>query len=610
MKKTIIILLCILFLAGCTGKKEEPEVKIDGAYYVEQMRNFKPGNKNKGNTEPNKDFTQYLDWLFEEKAVSSFLDFHFNIYDYKALGLEKPEAVLGQYKYGLDEEQIKYYTDVLNDLRAFDYDSLSYEQQYDYDCIEFDTLCQLASLYFYRYNFCMKAGESVLDTVMGYFTDYTFNDEEAVVDYLNCLNDIPRAFDDALTYTKQQADDGYPLLDEWVNYLQETCDSFISAGEKNDLILSFDRRIESCEGLDEKAKEDYKNQNRQIILEQLMPAYKKVKEDVEQYRGKANEDDYRFFVMDKDYADYMYMSKGCSSYSADEMLQIMTDGLSIVEAEYVSSLYEDGSFEKTIAALNGEYEVFTMSHEDTLAYLYEHENEYFPELGEVKYTVEMLDPENAPSTVVAYYWQAPIDNDDINIIRVNPNNDSEITYAPYGTLAHEGFPGHLYQIVYYHKQNPSKIRLLLVNNLAYLEGWAEYASYYGYRMAGLEDDYAASVLFYDTNEYFFEYSIADLLTNYYGYTAEEIRDFFNENSINCYSLEYYEALREIMIEYSGQYFPYGLGTSFMLDLRDQAAQKKGSDFDIVALNKAILDSGIMPLNVLKSSVFERLGIAE
>lgn len=610
MKKAIVLLLCILMMAGCTSKPVEPaqEIVYDGAYYVKQLKNTEFREKNKDNIQDNPEFEELLDGYFEEKAVSDFLEFHYNIADYKALGLEKPEATFRDFNYGLDEETVAYYRELLDDLYAFDYKTLSYDQQYDYDTLEYECLTKLAALYFYRYKFLFKAGESVLDDVGSYFTDFIFYDEQSIIDYLHCLKDVERGCNDALVYTAKQAEDGLPMLDEWIDYTQGVCKTFIESKEKNDLIVSFNKRIDAFEGLDEKAKEEYKNQNLDIINNHLVPVYTKIMNEIEKYRGTADEEDYCLYKLDEDYAEFVFIDKGSNTFGPEEMLTIITDAQWVLEAEYASCVLDDDSWQKAEDAYDGKYEVFSMSMEDTLKYFEEHVTEYFPEIGKIDYTVEYLDPESAPSTVSAYYWQTPIDDNNRNIIRVNPNGRSKQVYKRYGTLAHEGIPGHMYQTVYYHMCQPSKFRMLLFY-LAYVEGWAEYVSYYAYQMAGLEDRYAASVLYYDTNDYFFEYTIADLLTNYFGYSAEEIYDFFQENSLFAQdSLEYYESLRKMVIEFSGQYVPYGMGAAFLFELRDAVEKRLGDDFDLIAYNKAILETGVIPLHLLKEAVCERLNI--
>lgn len=616
MKKIITIILCISILCSCSQKPVEPapeptpepaqEIIYDGAYYVEELKNLKIRDKNRENDKPNAEFADFLLGVFEEMAVGDFMEFHYNIADYKALGLEKPEPKIWEYHYGNDEELMSYYTELLSDLRNFDYDSLSYEQQYDFDCLEFECLCKMADICYYKYHFYLRPGDSLLENIASYFTDYTFNDEEAIKDYLSCLKDVERACNDVLTYTAAQAKDGYPMLDEWIDAAQETCDNFINSGDHNDLIMSFDRRLDKCDWLDEKTREAYKTENKEIV-KSLFPVYGKVKDEIEQYRGKADKENYRLAQLDKNYAEFVYMKEGSNNYSVDDMFAVLNDAYSQLEAELLSSSYDQDSWAKVKAADNGEYEVFDLPMEDMIKYLMDHIADYFPDIGKLEYTVEMLDPESAADSVAAYYWQAPIDDDTQNIIRVNPNSKSDIPYAKYNTMSHEGVPGHMYQLVYSHKQKPSPFRILLFN-LGYLEGWAEYSTYYAFRSAGLDDDYAAASIYFNVNDYFLENSLVDIMVNYYGYSAQDIHDFFVENGLYEYPLEYCELLKDVMIEYAGQYIPYGVGMSMLFELRDAVAEDSGDAFDIVAYHKAVLDSGVMPFQLLRESVYQKLNL--
>ena len=616
MKKIILVLLCILMISACNKKPAEPdqqpderpkaEIIYDGAYYVKELKDLKIRDKNRENDKANAEFADFLLGVFEEMTISDFMEFHYNIADYKALGLEKPEPKLWEYHYGNDEELMSYYTELLSDLRSFDYESLSYDQQYDFDCLEFECLSKMADCCFYKFNFHLKPGESALEDIASYFTDYTFNNEEAIRDYLICLKDVERVCDDVLAYTASQAKDGYPMLDAWIDGTVETCNNFINSGDHNDLITSFDRRIDRCEWLAESDREAYKAENKEIVIS-LFPVYGKVKDEVELYRGKADPEDYRLAQLDKNYAEYVYMNKGSNNYSVDDMFTVVHDAYSQLEAELLSSSYDQDSWAKVKAAGDGEYEVFDLPMEDMIRYLTDHIADYFPDIGKLDYTVEMLDPDSAADSVVAYYWQAPIDDDTQNIIRVNPNASSDIPYQKYNTMSHEGVPGHMYQTIFYHKQKPSPFRTMLFD-LGYLEGWAEYSSYYAFRSAGLDDDYAAAALYFNVNDYFLENSLVDIMVNYYGYSAQDIYDFFAENGLYEYSLEYCELLKEVMIEYAGQYIPYGVGMSMLFELRDAVASDSGDDFDIITFHKAVLDSGVMPFQLLRESVYQKLDL--
>lgn len=52
----------------------------------------------------------------------------------------------------------------------------------------------------------------------------------------------------------------------------------------------------------------------------------------------------------------------------------------------------------------------------------------------------------------------------------------------YSTLAHEGFPGHLYQTVSFSRSDPLLIRHLYAPS-GYVEGWATYVESYACRYA-------------------------------------------------------------------------------------------------------------------------------
>ena len=61
----------------------------------------------------------------------------------------------------------------------------------------------------------------------------------------------------------------------------------------------------------------------------------------------------------------------------------------------------------------------------------------------VKDVVPSLEPYSAP----AFYLTTPLGDSDNNVIYINRRNSPQ-GLELYTTLAHEGFPGHLYQTVY------------------------------------------------------------------------------------------------------------------------------------------------------------------
>ena len=607
MKRILLILITLFIFVGCEKKVEpvQPQtnddgVIIDGSYYVEQLKNYEIKDKNPNNTNDNEEFKKFMDDVFEEMVKSTYLDFHYYLYDYKALNFEKPEVTLGEVTYGFDNEEFMYYYDLLEDLRTYDYDSLSYTQQYDFDAIEYYCIEEMAGLCFYKYNFILSTGSNILEDHITYFTDFTFYDEESINDYLTCLTDLERFTDEVLQYTEDQAKGGYPMIDEWINYTKDVCDGLTSKVDDNNLIVTFDTRIDDLSFIDEKTKQDYKNKDAQIIKDIVIPAFNKVSKTIEKYYGKKKLEDYALYKLDESYAEYVYMSSTSTNSSMDDIFQTLCDGLNSIEAQYYTSYNDKASWEMALQALNGHNENLNLQDYECIDFLIENVDKYFPKLEETEYSIDFLDPTVAPAGAIAYYWPHPVDNNNQNIIRVNPDSFG-VSCDAFNTIAHESVPGHLYQKVYYGQNSDNYLRQL-IGFSGYDEGWAVYSTYYAFMMAGITDENAVGVLFDETNDYFYTYSIIDLLTNYYGYSTQEIYDAFSEISIfeiNKDSLDFY---RKYMIESPGIYTRYGYGSAYLLNLRDEVKNKLKDNFDISEFHKSILINGAMPYNILKDYV--------
>ena len=71
--------------------------------------------------------------------------------------------------------------------------------------------------------------------------------------------------------------------------------------------------------------------------------------------------------------------------------------------------------------------------------------EDFPELLETSYTIKYVHSSMEEHMSPAFYLVSPIDDFENNVIYINA---SQISKDIYTTMAHEGYPGHLYQNVY------------------------------------------------------------------------------------------------------------------------------------------------------------------
>jgi uncharacterized protein (DUF885 family) len=208
----------------------------------------------------------------------------------------------------------------------------------------------------------------------------------------------------------------------------------------------------------------------------------------------------------------------------------------------------------------------------------------------LNYVEEALEDSLAP----AFYITAPIDDVSNNCIYVNQaKNYSDISY--FTTLAHEGFPGHLYQTVMSYSYGMEPIRAIL-DYPGYTEGWATYVEMMSYHYAGLEES-LATLLAHNQSATLSLYASSDIGIHYYGWGMEELAAFWGNYGITDSSV--LENISELILGDPGNYLKYYVGYLKFEELRDEMAQKYGDDFSLVDFHEAVLMIGPAQFDVLR-----------
>ena len=97
----------------------------------------------------------------------------------------------------------------------------------------------------------------------------------------------------------------------------------------------------------------------------------------------------------------------------------------------------------------------------------------------------------------------------------------------YTTLAHEGYPGHLYQNVYFLSHNDSPLRNVLSFG-SYSEGWATYVENYAYTTDNGLSPEMGQMLAYNASATLGLHALLDININYYGWDRETVADYLSE----------------------------------------------------------------------------------
>ncbi len=543
------------------------------------------------------DFSDYLYNEWKDTVESDYLTLHSSVYDYRNLGLKKPEVTFGNINYEEYADTVIYANEALDNLHEFDYEDLNEAEKHDYLAFEYYLEC-MADMYSYpELQYMFRPYTGYLSNVIDYFADFPFYEKQDVDDYLTLIEELPSYIDQMKSITEKQAGSGFFLDD--LGYSDEMLElnEFVEKGENNPMIINFEDNIEKFEALTESEKTLYKEKNKDLVLNSLIPAIRDVRSFLSVQKGKRSAATGALCEYDTEngHTEGLEYYKALVKYysSSDDEIEEIFDYLT-------KAAVEMGDYYDLILSENEDYSGPAVidgleSLEDVLSYLVDN-MEGFPEGPDVSYSPSYLPP-GSNDFAMAYYIPAPVDNIRQNIIRVNKENISDINTLYY-TLAHEGFPGHLYQFTWFQASDEYKPIRHELSFMGYEEGWANYVEKIMLERSGL-DDTSAAVLFMDDVLAYVLYSAADIAVNGLGYDTEQLAVWLEEIG---FSSEYAEEIYEVSVEMPGSYIPYGYGVAKFLEFRERAEQALGDDFDFKEFHRVILTYGPRPFKVVEDDL--------
>lgn len=550
------------------------------------------------------DFDEFLEELFLEEVTNDTLTLHFTIKDPDAYGIEDMEPSLGDLDDRDFESADSDWADIqatFDELQSYDYDSLDEKQQLTYDI-----------LYNYMELELSMQDCSYTGTIFGQVTGvqsnmplnlslYEFYSTDDVEDYLALIELLDDYFDYCLDYEAYRTEQGFGMSDNAIEDAVEQCNEFLEHTDDNYLITTFDNRIDEMD-LTDSEKEAYKERNRNSVLNTVIPAYEDMIDSLNALKGKSQDlGGICNYEDGTQYYEYIIQHKTGSSKSVEEMedilSEVLSDSIGMMYDVYMNApevymeYYEDENFQ--IAGLS--------EPEDFVEYYKSQMEGYFPTPPDVSYEISDIDPSIADIVSPAFCVTPCIDDYTENVIQVNRSDDNNSASGLSATYAHEGYPGHLYQMTYFLSTDPYPIRDCL-SYLGYDEGWAVYVEMRSYNLmeyTNYDTEYVREMYVSATLSNLAFCCLADIYVNYYGYTVEELASYMNEVGFNG---DMAQELFDMMIEEPGYYPQYFIGYLEFIELRDYAVNQLGSDFDEVAYHQVILETGPCDFDILRTQV--------
>ncbi len=555
------------------------------------------------------EFEQYLDDYFKDVVTDDTLTYNYTIRDGADYGLEEPEVTLGDpgmtaEEIGQDKEEFEGW---VKKLDAIDRSCLTEDQKLTYDVLDeyFEVSAGIFdNVYLYEPFSPMRGLQANIATN---FTDYRFDDKGDVERYIELLGQIPDYFAEYLDFEQEKSEKGYFMSDAVCDKVISQCKDFVADKENHFMVITFNDNIDALDFLTDEEKAEYKEANKQAVVNSLLPAFENVAAVLSGLKGTGtNDGGICNYDGGKEYYEYLLKNFAGTAKSPEEVIDMLdTELQKLMVSLYQYYLGNQAAYEYFAANYDSIFaETDQMTASEMVDKMMETASEHYPDAGTINYKAEALDKnlETIMDDVLAYYMAPAIDDPDNNLIRVNGLH----TDGMWTTLAHEGYPGHMLQNAYYMSTDPEPVRTLM-NFLGYKEGWAMYACYdslyyYEYEEPEYGDTIAALYQLNDEMSYLMMGRV-DLGINYEGWTLQDTADYLTKNGMDGSAAQ---ELYTTMVGDPAVYQSYSTGYYEMKELRDYAEEKMGDDFDLKTFNTIILETGPCQFDILKEQVDKKL----
>ncbi len=547
-----------------------------------------------------KQFDTFLDNCFKEYVSSDTVTLHFKLSDPSAYGIdENISPSYGDFSVAKQTELCQRSSELLKELNTFDPDTLSEEDAFIWRILKnyLETSVDSKDYILYQSFLGTNGLQSQIPVTL---SEYYFDDEKDIQDYLALINQVPELFDQLLDFEQQRREAGFISPDFVVSDTIDQIDQFLTAsGDDNLLIETFEDKIENVSDLGKDQKQTYINNNRSLVRQVVLPAFKSLRDSLEEYLDDSSDKE-RLCQYDggKEYYELLLSSNVGTDMTPKECIQALEDTLQETASDIVtltqenSDLYTDYLTAEPL--LTDTQEILTELENDTLI--------DFLEPPDVSYTLKNVPDALSSTSASAFYLLPPIDSKEANVIYINQSRvDSRDQFS---TLAHEGYPGHLYQTNYYLSTDPHPVRSVLRCD-GYDEGWGTYAQLYSYNYMEFKDtDRETTALLrqlYRDNDILSLAlsSLSDLYVNYEDYTEEELTAYLSDYGVES---EGARSIYEYVIENPTTYLSYSIGWYELEQLRNTMEEELGSHFDISEYHEAVLSCGSCPFSLLEEQV--------
>ncbi len=510
------------------------------------------------------------------------------------------------------EKEYNFWSGIHEELQQIDREALSEDDQISYDIFKRDVLREVRDYEFKDYLFPINHEGGFHTRPVGSASRFSADSLKDYENYISRLNSMPEYFEQNMALMKKGLEEGYTLPQAVVDeeYKQTITPQIVDNPEQSSFYQPFE---EFPDFVSEEDQTRLREEARAAISESVVPSYENFLTFMEQeYMPNAREEvGVSALPGGEEYYQYLVNYYTTLDITADEVHQIGLDEVERIRSEMEAIIDEvnfEGDFDEFLQFLRTDPQFYVDEPEELMEEAAHYAKkmdgklpELFNTLPREPYGIEPVPDHLAPRYTGGRYSPARSDNE-AGYYWVNTYDlDSRPLYTLEALTYHEAAPGHHLQIALADElEDLSEIRQE-AGVTAFVEGWALYSERLGLEAGFYQDPYS------NFGRLTYEMwracrLVVDTGMHVKGWSRQKAVDFMTENT----ALSHHEIDTEInrYIAGPGQALAYKMGELKIRELRAEAEEKLGSNFNVRKFHDAVLLGGSVPLPVLEEQVQE------
>lgn len=535
----------------------------------------------------NSAFEAFTYQLFLNNVTSDTLTLHYTIDNLEAYGLSNTTIHLGSYDFDETQQLLAIENQQLS-LSSFSYQDLTPENQLTYDILEYEFDMAQSGIPYLLYEEPLTPYTGIHTQLPILLAEFPLETKEDVETYLALLQTFPSYVSSLVALEEEKAHQGLFMSSTQLETVLAECTGFVTM-ETNYLLPTFNARLAEIPDLTPAEIALYEAENSTLVLSCILPTYEQLIADLSALSSFCTPTSGLYYTENgRDYYTYLVESNTGSSRTIEEIQALIENQMLYDLLDLQEALSTKNISNYTLPSIEGTSQELLASLQTSMA-------DFYPEIPTVSLTLKDIPSELEDFLSPAFYLLPTIDYSTKNTIYIN-NSQMDDDVILYTTLAHEGYPGHLYQTTYFASTNPDPMRWIISYG-GYAEGWAVYSEMCSYYFGEI-DDPDATILQKSDSLNLGLCAYTDIGIHYEGWTLEDTISFFQTYGVT--NVETISFIYDLIISTPSNYLKYYLGYIEILELKKECIEQWGDTFTQQRFHEAILEIGPSPFSILST----------